>query len=279
MYSQSESDWTMTAFWLQDPTVLFNNTGITQIIPTSDMNREAKLNAISRLIILMTLLGYLFTMSYQLLLLGAIALAMIALLYVAQSNATGSNATGSNAPGSNASATGSNSNASATASPSGANKEGFANYANYNTGRRRMVNQEAPVAAQPSGLTFQAPTPQDPLMNVLLTDIKDRPSRPAAEPAFNPQVEHDINQSVQQFVTQDLGGNPNLEDRLFRDLGDNYEFSNSMRSYFATPNTKIPNDQHAFAEYCYGSMISCKEGNMLACARANPVLGSITGAQ
>ena len=251
----------MTAFWLQDPTVLFNNTGITQIIPTSDMNRDAKLNAISRLIILMTLLGYLFTMSIKLLLLGAIALAMIALLHTAQSNAT---ATGSNATGSNATATGTN----------GDKKEGFANYANYNTGRRRMVNH-----AQPSALSFQAPTPQDPLMNVLLTDIKDRPTRPAAEPAFNPQVEHEINETTQQFVVQDLGSNPNLEDRLFRDLGDNFEFNNSMRSYFATPNTKIPNDQHAFAEYCYGSMISCKEGNMMACARANPVLGSITGAQ
>lgn len=243
----------MTAFWLQDPTVLFNNTGITQIIPTSDMNREAKLNAISRLMILMTLLGYLFTMSYKLLLLGAIALAMIALLH------TTGTATGT-----------------ATESPHPPAKEGFANYANYNTGRRRL---QPAVAPAPSGLTFQAPTPQDPLMNVLLTDIKDRPTRPAAEPAFNPQVEHDINESTQQFVVQDLGGNPNLEDRLFRDLGDNYEFSNSMRSYFATPNTKIPNDQHAFAEYCYGSMISCKEGNMMACARANPVLGSITGAQ
>lgn len=252
----------MTAFWLQDPTVLFNNTGITQIIPTSDMNRDAKLNAISRLIILMTLLGYLFTMSVKLLLLGAIALAMIALLHTAQSNA---------------SATGSNASATGTASPNGDKKEGFANYANYNTGRRRMVNHA--VSAQPSALSFQAPTPQDPLMNVLLTDIKDRPTRPAAEPAFNPQVEHDINESAQQFVVQDLGSNPNLEDRLFRDLGDNFEFNNSMRSYFATPNTKIPNDQHAFAEYCYGSMISCKEGNMMACARANPVLGSITGAQ
>jgi hypothetical protein len=253
----------MTAFWLQDPTVLFNNTGITQIIPTSDMNRDAKLNAISRLIILMTLLGYLFTMSIKLLLLGAIALAMIALLHTAQSNAT--------ATGSNATATGSNATATGT---NGDKKEGFANYANYNTGRRRMVNH-----AQPSALSFQAPTPQDPLMNVLLTDIKDRPTRPAAEPAFNPQVEHEINETTQQFVVQDLGSNPNLEDRLFRDLGDNFEFNNSMRSYFATPNTKIPNDQHAFAEYCYGSMISCKEGNMMACARANPVLGSITGAQ
>ena len=244
----------MTAFWLNDPTVLFNNAGIRQIVPTSDMTREAKLNAISRMIILLTLLGYLFTMSYKLILLGVISLAMIALLYKTQSNATGSNAT------------------------SGDKKEGFANYANYNTGRRRMIKPGS-AAPSASALTFQAPTPQDPLMTVLLTDIQDHPNRPAAEPAFNPQVEHDINQSTQQFVVKDLGGNPNLEDRLFRDLGDNYEFSNSMRNYFATPNTRIPNDQHAFAEFCYGDMISCKEGNMMACARANPVLGSITGAQ
>jgi hypothetical protein len=208
------------------------------------------------MIILLTILGYLVTMSFTLILLGVISLAMIALLYVTQGKST----------------------SKASTPPSGGKKEGFANYANYNTGRRRM---QPPVAASssPSGLTFQAPTPQDPLMNVLLTDIKDHPKRPAAEPAFNPQVEHAINQSAQEFVVQDLGGNPNLEDRLFRDLGDNYEFSNSMRNYFATPNTKIPNDQHAFAEYCYGAMISCKEGNMMACARANPVLGSITGAQ
>jgi hypothetical protein len=247
----------MTAFWFNDPTVLFNNDGIMQIIPTTDMNREARLNAISRMIILLTILGYALTMSYTLILLGVISLGMIALIYNATNNT--------------------NNNNNVTQSPDG-KKEGFSNYANYNTGRRRTTTMNA-VAPAPSGLTFQAPTPQNPLMNVQLTDIQDRPSRPAAEPAFNPSVERDINESAQQFVVDDLGGNPNLEDRLFRDLGDNYEFSNSMRNYFATPNTRIPNDQHAFAEYCYGDMISCKEGNMMACARANPVLGSITGAQ
>jgi hypothetical protein len=251
----------MTAFWGNDPTVLFNNAGITQIVPTSDMTREAKLNAISRMIMLLTILGYLLTMSYKLVLLGIISLAMIALLYATQSKATKAT------------------NATESKAAAGNGKEGFSNYANYNTGRRRMVKPPVAASSSPSGLTFQAPTPQDPLMNVLLTDIQDRPTRPAAEPAFNPKVERDINESAQQFVVEDLGGNPNLEDRLFRDLGDNYEFSNSMRNYFATPNTKIPNDQHAFAEYCYGAMISCKEGNMMACARANPVLGSITGAQ
>ena len=254
----------MTAFWLQDPTVLFNNASITQIIPTADMTREAQLNAMSRLIIVLTLLGYLLTMSYKILLLGIVSLGMIAIL----SNATNK---------SKAIIAQKKQEKQAKETK----KEGFANYANYNTGRRvkHSGNNMVMAAPSPSGLTFQAPTPQDPLMNVLLTDIEDHPNRPAAEPAFNPKVEHDINQSAQKFVVDDLGGNPNLEDRLFRDLGDNYEFSNSMRNYFATPNTRIPNDQHAFAEYCYGSMISCKEGNMMACARANPVLGSITGAQ
>ena len=252
----------MTAFWLQDPTVLFNNAGISQIIPTSDMDREARLNAMSRLIIVLTLLGYLITMSYSVLLLGVISLAGIAILSTATSVAS-----------------------KAATKEAKEGKEGFSNYANYNTGRRRKNgnNGNSAMAAplpSSSGLTFQAPTPQDPLMNVRLTDIQDRPNRPAAEPAFNPQVERDINQSTQTFVVNDMdGNNADLEDRLFRDLGDNYEFSNSMRNYFATPNTRIPNDQHAFAEFCYGSMISCKEGNMLACARANPVLGSITGAQ
>jgi hypothetical protein len=259
----------MTAFWLEDPTVLFNNAGITQIIPTSDMDREARLNAMSRLIIVLTLLGYLITMSYSVLLLGVISLAGIAILSTATSVA---------------------SKEAKEAKEAKEGKEGFSNYANYNTGRRRKNgngnsnnNSNSAMAAplpSSSGLTFQAPTPQDPLMNVLLTDIQDRPNRPAAEPAFNPQVERDINETTQQFVVNDMDGNTaDLEDRLFRDLGDNYEFSNSMRNYFATPNTRIPNDQHAFAEFCYGSMISCKEGNMVACARANPVLGSITGAQ
>jgi len=253
----------MTAFWLQDPTVLFNNAGITQIIPTSDMNREAKLNAMSRLIIVLTLLGYLLTLSYKLILLGVVSLGMIAILNNAtdKSNAIIAKKT-------------------QEIQEKKEKKEGFANYANYNTGHRRTMPMAAAAAPSSSGLTFQAPTPQDPLMNVLLTDIQDRPNRPAAEPAFNPKVEHDINQSAQKFVVKELGGNPDdLEDRLFRDLGDNYEFSNSMRNYVATPNTKIPNDQRAFAEYCYGSMVSCKEGNLMACARANPVLGSITGAQ
>jgi type III restriction enzyme len=40
-----------------------------------------------------------------------------------------------------------------------------------------------------------------------------------------------------------------------------------MRPFYSNPGTTIPNDQGAFADFCYGSMISCKEGNAFACAR------------
>ena len=64
-------------------------------------------------------------------------------------------------------------------------------------------------------------------------------------------------------------GDPNIDERLFKDLADAYDFDNSMRTFYATANTKIPNDQDAFAEFCYGDMISCKEGNGFACVKDN----------
>ena len=49
-----------------------------------------------------------------------------------------------------------------------------------------------------------------------------------------------------------------------------------MHTFYATPNTKIPNDQEGFANFCYGDMISSKEGNPLALERNNlPKMGSV----
>ena len=47
-----------TPFWFNDPTILFKNKYILQLWPLESMNTEQKLNSISRLIILLTILGY-----------------------------------------------------------------------------------------------------------------------------------------------------------------------------------------------------------------------------
>ena len=49
----------------------------------------------------------------------------------------------------------------------------------------------------------------------------------------------------------------------------NFEFEQSMRQFYTTANTKVCNDQTAFAKYCYGDMPSCKEGDGLNCTKNN----------
>ena len=41
------------------------------------------------------------------------------------------------------------------------------------------------------------------------------------------------------------------------------------------PNTEVPSNQREFAEFCYGDMVSAKEGNEFALTRNHPRLGSV----
>jgi len=107
--------------------------------------------------------------------------------------------------------------------------------------------------------TMTTPTKSNPMMNVMLPEIQDNPQRNVAAPSFAPKVEKEINNSVKE----------NIDPRLFQDLGDNIEFETSMRSFYTTPNTQVPNNQKAFAEFCYGGMKSCKEGDGNSCHKNN----------
>jgi len=118
---------------------------------------------------------------------------------------------------------------------------------------------------------FTEPTEKNPVMNVLLTEIDDDPNRRMAAPAFHSIVEKDINESTKDMVAVNFD-DPAIKDRLFKDLGDKFSFEQSMRQFYATPNTTVPNDQEGFAEYCYADMISCRDitNNELACTRNMP---------
>jgi hypothetical protein len=70
-----------TPFWSNDPTILFNKDNILQIWPTQQMTFEAKLNAISRIVILMSILGFIFTRNWNLVIIGIVTLAIIFTLY------------------------------------------------------------------------------------------------------------------------------------------------------------------------------------------------------
>ena len=65
-----------TPFWSNDPTILFNKSSMFQVWPSSSMTIEAKMNAISRLVIILSTLGFIFTMKTHFLIIGAITLAI-----------------------------------------------------------------------------------------------------------------------------------------------------------------------------------------------------------
>jgi hypothetical protein len=135
------------SFWLENPNILFKSDQLSNIWPMVDMTFENKLNAISRLVIILIILGYLFTKNNKVLLSGLLSLGAIVLLY-------------------------------------------------------KMKK---------------------------LKKIK-------------------------------------------KDLGDNFNFEQSMHAWHPMPNTMVENDQKSFAEFCYGDMIACRdeENNEIACVRNMP---------
>ena len=68
---------TSIQFWTNEPTILFNKDYVFELWPTTDMCYEQKLNAITRLVILITILGYVSTTSTRILVIGALTLAVI----------------------------------------------------------------------------------------------------------------------------------------------------------------------------------------------------------
>jgi len=104
---------------------------------------------------------------------------------------------------------------------------------------------------------FTEPTVKNPLMNVLLPEIQYNPERQPAGPSFAPEVVEKINEKASK------------DSRIFGDLGDNISFEQSMRNFYSNPSTTIPNDQGAYADFLYGNMPSCKEGDPFQCVKNN----------
>lgn len=71
-------------FWINNPTILFHKSNISQLWPDKSFSSDEKLNAITRLVILLTLLGYLVTRRLTVVFTGVITLGVIILLYYTQ---------------------------------------------------------------------------------------------------------------------------------------------------------------------------------------------------
>ena len=72
---------TVATFWSNDPLILFNKTYINQLWPTANMTFEEKLNAITRVVLILSILGFIFTMNSNILIIGLLTIAIIYSMY------------------------------------------------------------------------------------------------------------------------------------------------------------------------------------------------------
>jgi hypothetical protein len=228
-------------FWINEPAILFNKDYILQIWPTSKMSYEEKLNAISRLIIILTILGFILTTNKDMLLIGAVTLIVIFTMYKMQKQKI-------------------------TKDTLNSSKEGFSGIDVKNQ-EETIINPDTLKSYLKS--EFMPVNKKNPLGNVLLTEIMDNPTRKPAPPSFNTEVYEDINVTTKKMVQSLNPSIKNTNKQLYGDLGEQFEFDQSQWSFYSTPNTKIPNDQGAFADYLYGDMPSCRDGNAFACIQDN----------
>jgi len=225
-------------FWANDPSILFDKNEIVQIWPMPAMTMEEKMNAISRMIILLSLLGFLCTFSIRFLMIGIVTLLIVWFFY-------------------------------RTCQPKNhIKKEGFFQDGRNQSSQIKITNPETLEVNLRS--EFEDINKKNPFNNVLLTQINDDPHRKAAPPSFNPDVHDDINNQTKkmiQYLNPDI---KNTNKQLFGDLGERYEFDTQSQWYFySTPNTKVCNDQGAFADYLYGNMPSARNGNAFALVQDN----------
>jgi hypothetical protein len=224
-------------FWLNEPTILFNKNYIFELWPSTYMCYEQKLNAITRLIVLITILGYILTNSIRILVVGILTLVLIFVLFTIKKQKITKNMI----------------------------DEGFEVKGDNVVGLYDNVNSNVisnPVTLENVLKTeFKEGNKLNPFSNVLLTQITDEPDRKSAPPAFNPDVEEDITKNVKKTVQHLNKGIKNTNKQLYSSLWDNFELTQSNRAFYSTPNTRVENDQSSFGKFLYGDMPSSKESD------------------
>lgn len=216
-------------FWSNEPTVLFNKNYIFELWPTTNMCYAQKMNAITRLIIIITILGYILTMSKRILFVGILTIAIIFVLFKMRKPKITRDML----------------------------NEGFTVQGNqavglFNKSSNSIVNPETLESILKTN--FKEGNKKNPFSNVLLTQISDDPDRKSAPPSFNVDVDEDITKNVKRAVQMMNPGIKNTNKQLYGDLWEQFELDNSNRVFYSTPNTRVENDQSAFAQFLYNDL-------------------------
>lgn len=260
-------------FWGQDPNILFKQPYAFEFFPVETMTYEQKLNAVTRTVLVLTIISFLYTRSTRLLAVSAVTILAIVLLHFAHTQSLQAkmakygqdqrlrytDVEGFGDAGFGGGGFGLNDPNMLSKGP-----QNNSLYMDPNISKNMtLVTSNGPEM-------FVEPEPQNPFGNVLLTDYDYNPHKKPAPPSYTGPVGDDILKQAKRMVIEANPTNPGIADKLFGDLGDEFVFEQSMQPFYSTASTTIPNDQAGFADFCYGTMTSAKEGNMFALNNNNP---------
>lgn len=89
-------------------------------------------------------------------------------------------------------------------------------------------------SAGPTSKEYTMPTPDNPFMNVQLTEILDNPNRPDAAPITDKSVRLAIHKAFQKTRN------------IYMDTSDLFDQTQAMRTFHTLQSAKVPNDQDGF---------------------------------
>lgn len=229
------------SFWAEDLNILWNPTYAFELVPTKKMSYNQQMNSISRCVLILSILCFLTTSNIRILIICLIVLISIYVLHRHQSDSRKKQ------------------EAMDVIFPDDEDK--VIDRSNLANDVNKLLNVDKLVDN-----TFDKTTSTNLMANVNLTDYTKNPNKRPAPPAHIDSVKNDIVTEAKNMVNRLNPSFPNISDKLFRSLGDELTFEQSLRSYHSNPSTTIPNEQSTFLDYCYGGMISAKEGNKFALA-------------
>ena len=235
------------SFWMEDPNVLLRNP--LELFPVGDnLSFVQKLNAITRIVILLMLIGFVWKRNMSILVISAMTLAAITAMHFVYTKE--------------------DKKKSKKKVRFADGTEGFVGDSMITRdGNETPAERLASDANMDTSQVFAEPSSGNPFNNVLMSDYTAAEQKKPAPPAYTEEVKQTIIDQAKNTIAERNPEQPLINDKLFRSLEDDLQFEQSLRPFYSTASTTIPNDQGGFADFCYGSMVSCKEGNQFACAR------------
>lgn len=204
-------------FWGNNPWILIDPNRLVEFFPISEMSNTEKLNAITRFLIYLSIVLFVIYRNYNLFYIAIIGSSLIYLInyYEVKKQIT--------------------------------TQEQFEDKLKDELD----IRKDTPIKVNEIGDICQKPTPNNPFMNVLITDYTDNPNRPPAC-AYNDQQSKDETEKYFNY-------------NLYKDVDDVWNNRNSQREFVTMPGTTIPNDRDTFMKWCWKTTYVCKDGDLNYC--------------